>query len=97
MTNPTEEANLPSFPRLISELAEEERKAMEEQWIRVLPKVLQQLERRLLYYGKGEEDVLKLLQDMNVVLTVIRDARSDLLKAHRIPNSLYPWLSPKES
>jgi hypothetical protein len=84
------------FPMLISELTEEERKSMEE-WIRRLSIVFRLCDSRLLHYGTGEENVLKLLQDMNMVGAVISDARSELLKAHKIPNSLYPWLSPKES
>lgn len=77
---------------LISELTEEGRKSVEES-IKLLPKVFRECESYLRDYEAGEQNALKLLQAMNMVKRAIIESRSDLLKTHKIPNSLYPWLS----
>jgi hypothetical protein len=93
LTNANEEAKVSSYPRLISDLTEEQRKSMEA-WIRVLPKALRECEDYLREYKANEATVFKLLQAMKVVGGAITYARSDLIAKHKISNSLDPWLSP---
>ena len=92
--NPNEEVNQSSYPRLISDLTEEERKSVEE-CIRVLPKVFRECEGYLRGYEKNVATVFKLLQAMKVVGGAITYARSDLIAKHKIPKSLDSWLSPR--
>ena len=94
MTNPNEEVIGPSHPRLISDLAAEERRSMEA-WIRELPKVLRECECHVREYEANEATVFRLLQAMNVVGGAIAYARSDLIAKHKIPKSLDSWLSPR--
>jgi hypothetical protein len=94
VTNTNEEAKVPSYPRLISDLTEEQRKSIEES-IRVLPKVFRECEGYLREYEANEATVFKLLQAMKVVAGAITYTRSDLIAKHKIPKSLDSWLSPR--
>jgi hypothetical protein len=76
-----------SYPRLISDLTEEQRKSMEA-WIRGLPKALRECEDYLRDYEGNEATVFKLLQAMKVVGGAITYARTDLMEKHKIPKSL---------
>jgi hypothetical protein len=92
--DPNEEVNPSSYPRLISDLTEEQRKSVEES-IRVLPKVFRECEGYLREYEANEATVFKLLQAMKVVAGAITYTRSDLIDKHKIPKSLDSWLSPR--
>ena len=59
-----------SYPRLISDLTEEERKSVEE-CIRVLPKVFRECEDYLREYEANDATVFKLLQAIKVVAGAI--------------------------
>ena len=94
MTNPNEEVKPPSYPRLISDLTEAERKSVEES-IGVLPKVFRECEGYLREYEANKATVFKLLQAMKVVAGAITYTHSDLIDKHKIPKFLDSWLSPR--
>ena len=72
---------------LISDLAEDERKTVE-QWIKALQVMFRECECYLRDYALGEQNVLKLLWEMNATRVMLGEAISNLTKKHRISN--YP-------
>jgi len=69
---------------MITDLSEEERKSVE-QWIRTLLAQFRQCECYLRDYAAGEQNVYKLINVMDTTPMLIDDARSDLIKKHKLP------------
>jgi predicted transcriptional regulator len=76
-----------NFTVLISELAEERRKDMEDQF-RALSSQLRVYERSLQQYSRGEETAIHLLDQMNFLRAVFEDIRTKLIKYHNLPSDL---------
>jgi hypothetical protein len=72
---------------MITDLSEEERKSVE-QWIRLLPAQFRQCEGYLQDYGRGEQNVHKLIGVMDTTRMLIDEAREDLIERHKLPD--YP-------
>jgi len=73
-----------NYTARISDLAEEDRKSVE-QYITTLPKIFDQCESRLRGYGAGRETVIKLLNEMKIARTVIDEAQMELVRGHKLP------------
>jgi uncharacterized protein (DUF1330 family) len=74
---------------LISELSEEERESVEK-WVRMLPNVFKRCGSYFLDYGAGNQNVHKLLQEMDTTSMMIAEARAELIERHKLPD--YPAL-----
>lgn len=68
---------------LISDLAQEERKAVE-QWVKALQMMLRECECYLQDYAAGEQNVLQLLWEMKATREMLGEAMSNLTKRHRM-------------
>jgi hypothetical protein len=56
-----------------------------EDWVKLLPRVFRQCECYLQEYETNEARAINLLQAINMVGEVIKDARKDLIERHKLP------------